>query len=105
MLECFNPHLGQIWTNPAIGCKMLFKKNEPTAGLSIFDPNMCNIKRILLTQMFELCIGRGQCTNLGVKKAKGINQDVSKCLLAKCDSFLHTRCIKLAWEQLCNGWI
>jgi len=25
MLGCFNPNLGQIWTNPNVGLKMLFK--------------------------------------------------------------------------------
>jgi len=26
MLGCFNPTLGQIWTNPNVGLKMQFKK-------------------------------------------------------------------------------
>jgi len=25
MLGCFNPHLGQIWTNPNVGLKMSLK--------------------------------------------------------------------------------
>jgi len=31
MLGCFNPMLGKMWTNPAIGLKMLFKKCNPMA--------------------------------------------------------------------------
>jgi len=26
MLGCFNPNLGQMWTNPNVGLKMQFKK-------------------------------------------------------------------------------
>jgi len=26
MLSCFNPNLGQIWTNPNVGLKMQLKK-------------------------------------------------------------------------------
>jgi len=57
MLGCFNPNLGQIWTNPNVGLKMQLKnvqlkvkvevglKFEMTflsqhLGLSIFDPNL-----------------------------------------------------------------
>jgi len=49
MLGCFNPNLGQIWTNPNAGLKMQLKnlqlKFEITIltqhlGLSIFDPNL-----------------------------------------------------------------
>jgi len=57
MLGCFNPNLGQIWTNPNVGLKMSFKNfaqlqlSDSTVhfliafltqdlGLSIFDPNL-----------------------------------------------------------------
>jgi len=32
MLGCFNPTLGQIWTNPNIGLKIVIKKFNPMAG-------------------------------------------------------------------------
>jgi len=32
MLGCFNPTLGQIWTNPNIGLKMYFLFYSPMAG-------------------------------------------------------------------------
>jgi len=46
MLGCFNPNLGQIWTNPNVGLKMSFKMLTklhgtfltPNLGLSIFYP-------------------------------------------------------------------
>jgi len=34
MLGCFNPNLGQIWTNPAIGLKMSFKNVTQWLGIS-----------------------------------------------------------------------
>jgi len=57
MLGCFNPNLGQMWTNPNVGLKMQLKhlqlkvkvevglKLEITfltqhLGLSIFEPNL-----------------------------------------------------------------
>jgi len=52
MLGCFNPTLGQIWTNPAVGLnfyitfltsrwvKFLHYIFNPTFGLSIFDPKL-----------------------------------------------------------------
>jgi len=36
MLGCFNPILGQIWTNSNIGLKMSFKN----VNVSIFDPKL-----------------------------------------------------------------
>jgi len=39
MLGCFNPILGQIWTNPIVGLKYAISKFNPTAG-SIFDPKL-----------------------------------------------------------------
>jgi len=32
MLGCFNPTLGQIWTNPNVGLKNVIKKFNPMAG-------------------------------------------------------------------------
>jgi len=32
MLDCFNPILGQIWTNPNVGLKNAINKFNPTAG-------------------------------------------------------------------------
>jgi len=40
MLGCFNPILGQKWTNPAIGFKMSFKNVTQWLGSSIFDPKL-----------------------------------------------------------------
>jgi len=50
MLGCFNPNLGQIWTNPNVGLKITFKNFNFSRffdyiltqhlGLSIFDPNL-----------------------------------------------------------------
>jgi len=40
MLGCFNPTLGQIWTNPNIGLKMSLKNVTQWLGLSIFDPKL-----------------------------------------------------------------
>jgi len=40
MLGCFNPILGQIWTNPNVGLKMSFKHLTQWLSLSIFDPKM-----------------------------------------------------------------
>jgi len=57
MLGCFNPNLGQIWTNPNVQLKMQLKNVQLKVkvevglkfeirfltqhlGLSIFDPNL-----------------------------------------------------------------
>jgi len=40
MLGCFNPILGQIWTNSNIGLNMSFKNVTQWLGLSIFDPKL-----------------------------------------------------------------
>jgi len=32
VLGCFNPTLGQIWTNPNVGLKNVIKKFNPMAG-------------------------------------------------------------------------
>jgi len=40
MLGCFNPTLGQIWTNPAIGLHFLIAFLTQRLGLSIFDPKL-----------------------------------------------------------------
>jgi len=55
MLGCFNPNVGQIWTNPNVGLKMQLKKVQLKGkvglkfeitfltqhlGLSIFYPNL-----------------------------------------------------------------
>jgi len=54
MLGCFNPNLGQIWTNPNVGLKYDLKNVKfkvkvedfklhfltQHLGLSIFDPNL-----------------------------------------------------------------
>jgi len=39
MLGCFNPILGQIWTNPIVGLKNAFYciNLTPKLGLSIFE--------------------------------------------------------------------
>jgi len=40
-LGCFNPTLGQIWTNPDIGLNdILMTFLTQRLGLSIFDPNV-----------------------------------------------------------------
>jgi len=39
MLGRFNPILGKIWTNPAIGLKMSFKNVTQWLGLSIHSKN------------------------------------------------------------------
>jgi len=42
---CFNPNLGQIWTNPTVGLKFSFKNLTQQLGMSIFDPNLeCNLQ-------------------------------------------------------------
>jgi len=40
MLGCFNPTLGQIWTNPAIGLNFFITFLTQLLGLSIFDPKL-----------------------------------------------------------------
>jgi len=40
MLGCFNPTLGQIWTNPNVGLKMQCKNLTQWLGFSIFDPKL-----------------------------------------------------------------
>jgi len=40
MLGCFNPILGQIWTNSNIGLKMSFQNVTQWLGVSIFDPKL-----------------------------------------------------------------
>jgi len=40
MLGCFNPSLGQIWTNSAIGLNVYITFLTQHLGLSIFDPNL-----------------------------------------------------------------
>jgi len=41
MLGCFNPTLGQIWTNSNIGLKMYFKHVTQWLGLSIWPKIGC----------------------------------------------------------------
>jgi len=36
--KCFNPILGQIWTKPNVGLKIVFSKFTQRLGVSIFDP-------------------------------------------------------------------
>jgi len=40
MLGCFNPTLGQIWTNPAIVLHFLIAFFTQRLVLSIFDPKL-----------------------------------------------------------------
>jgi len=40
MLGCFNPILGQISTNPAIGVHFLITFLTQRLGLSVFDPQL-----------------------------------------------------------------
>jgi len=40
MQGCFNPTLGQKWTNPAIGLNFLMTFLTQCLGLSIFDPKL-----------------------------------------------------------------
>jgi len=40
MLGCFNPILGQIWTNPAIRLHFLITFLTQCLSLSIFDPKL-----------------------------------------------------------------
>ncbi len=40
MLGCFNPTLGQIWTNPAVGLNFYIKFLTQKLGKSIFDPKL-----------------------------------------------------------------
>jgi len=40
MLGCFNPSLGQIWTNPAIGLKFIITFLTQRLSLSIFHPKL-----------------------------------------------------------------
>jgi len=40
MLGCFNPILGQTWTNSNIGLKMSFKNVTQWLGVSILDPKL-----------------------------------------------------------------
>jgi len=81
MLGCFNPNLGQIWTNPNVGLKMQFKnvqlkvkaevglKLEITfltqhLGLSIFDPNSYTLKKMLgcfNPNLGKICMVKPKC--------------------------------------------
>jgi len=45
MLGCFNPILGQIWTNLNIGLKMLVTNVTQWLGSSIFDPKLIGLKQ------------------------------------------------------------
>jgi len=40
MLNCFNPILGQIWTNPAIGLHFQIIFLTKCLSLIIFDPKL-----------------------------------------------------------------
>jgi len=40
LLGFFNPTLGQIWTNPAIGLRLLFTFSTQCLDMSIFDPKL-----------------------------------------------------------------
>jgi len=40
MVGCFNPNLGQIWTNPALGLIFLITFLTTRLGLSIFEPKL-----------------------------------------------------------------
>jgi len=42
MLGCFNPNLGQKWTNPAIGLHFLITPLTQCLSLSIFDPQLAS---------------------------------------------------------------
>jgi len=40
MLGCFNPYLGQIWTNPNVGLKMQLKNVKLKVKVEVFNPNL-----------------------------------------------------------------
>jgi len=40
MLGCFNPTLGQIWTNPGTGLHFFITFLTQRLGLFIFDPKL-----------------------------------------------------------------
>jgi len=40
MLGCFNPILGQIWTNPIVGLKNAIYKLNPTVGFVHISPKI-----------------------------------------------------------------
>jgi len=74
MLGCFNPILGQIWTNSNNGLKMSFKNVTKWLGLSIFDPKIglkqptffflqCIISACLLSKKQKLYINEHQDKN------------------------------------------
>jgi len=44
MLGCFNPILGQMWTNPNVGLKMQFKNVSQRLDLFIFDPKLGSVE-------------------------------------------------------------
>jgi len=37
MLGCFNPNLGQIWTNPNVGLKMQLKKVQLKVKVDVLN--------------------------------------------------------------------
>jgi len=51
MLGCFNPILGQIWTNPAVGLNLLIAFLNPTFGFVHILPKI----RVKTTQHFLEC--------------------------------------------------
>jgi len=56
LLGGFNPTLGQIWTNPAIGSFLIQR-----LGLSIFDPAFLECKNIQILHRFILPFNYSIC--------------------------------------------
>jgi len=52
MLGCFNPTLGQIWTNPNVGLKNVIKTFNPMAGFVHIWPKV-GLKQPSILRVYE----------------------------------------------------
>jgi len=52
-LGCFNPNLGQIWTNPNVGLKMLLKKLQLKVKVEV----NCKFSNLHILKIFNPTFG------------------------------------------------
>jgi len=85
MLGCFNPNVGQIWTNPNVGVKMQLKSLQLKVkvevgltqylGLSIFYPNVgSNYPTLFRVLRYKFTIMRNKVTIMYIIFVSGGNK-------------------------------
>jgi len=77
MLGCFNPTLGQIWTNPAVGLNFYIAFLSQHLVLSIFDPKIglkqpsifvYKVQKCWVVQRVYIYINSHDIFNSGIQK-------------------------------------